>query len=131
VSCISRRGYGGLGASTDLFDANNNNTTGPAEPTPGAAWYQVIGVEGGCVTGYEVVDSAAPPLRAKDLLDLVRPYLPGDAKQVASTGNCAVWRSASLLRAIGVSYAKAIAIPQIGSIRSGSAQMKATSGSTC
>jgi hypothetical protein len=131
VSCIAKRGYGGLGASTDVFDANNNNSTGPSVPTPGAAWYQVIGIAGGCVTAYQVQDSTAPPLKAHDMLDLVSTYLPGDAKQLVNTGSCAVWTSASLLRAIGLRYAKATAIPQLGSLSSGSAQMKATSASTC
>jgi hypothetical protein len=131
ASCITKPGYGGLGASKDRFDANNNNSTGPGVPTPGAAWYQVIGLAGGCVTGYEVQDSTAPPLKAHDMVDMVSTYLPDDAEQLVNTGSCAVWKSASLLRAIGLRYAKATAISQLGSLRSGSAQMKATSASTC
>lgn len=131
ASCIAKRGYGGLGASKDLFDANNNNSTGPAVPTPGAAWYQVIGIAGGCVTAYEVQDSTTPSLKAHAMLDMVSSYLPGDARQLVNTGSCAVWKSGSLLRAIGLRYARATAISQLGSLRSGSAQMKATSASTC
>jgi hypothetical protein len=41
------RGYwpciGGLDGRVSAFDANHNDSTGPAEPTPGAAWYRMIG----------------------------------------------------------------------------------------
>lgn len=129
--CITQRGFGGLGASVKLFDANNNDTTGEAGPTPGAAFYQVIGVLGGCVTAYAVWDQAGPPLKASDLINLLSPYLPRDARELVETGGCAVWRSRSLLRATGLLYAKAIAIPQIGTRRSGKGEMTATFASTC
>jgi hypothetical protein len=130
-SCIAGHGYGGLGARASAFDANNNGSTGPAEPTPGAAWYQVIGTARGCVTGYSVQDSAAPPLRASDMLALVSPYLPRDARPVARTGTCTVWESAALRRATGMPFARGTAIGQIGSLMAGSAQVQATARSTC
>jgi hypothetical protein len=131
TSCIKTNGYGGLGGSENAFDANNDNSTGPAEPTPGAAWYQVVGIEAGCVTAYSVQDSATPPLAARDMLVLVsRGYLPNDAEPIVSTGSCAVWRSAALQRAVGVLFAKATAVPQAGSAP-GTARIEATSSSTC
>jgi len=130
-SCISTNGYGGLGARETAFDANNDNSTGPAEPTPGAAWYQVIATNRGCVTAYTVQDSSTPPLAARDMLVLVsRGYLPKDAEQVASSNSCAMWKSAVLKRATGMLYAKATAIAQAGSMP-GTAGMEATSDSTC
>jgi hypothetical protein len=36
-TCITSGGYGGLGAYASAFDANDNDSTGLAEPTPGAA----------------------------------------------------------------------------------------------
>jgi hypothetical protein len=131
TSCIARHGYGGLGASARLFDANNNDSTGPAEPTPGAAWYLVNEITRGCVAAYSVQDSASPPLRSRDMLDLVSAYLPDDAKPVVSTHNCVIYRSAELERAIGLPYAKATALAQIGSLRTGFAEVKATTASTC
>ena len=129
--CISRSGYGGLGARARLFDANNNNSTSPAEPTPGAAWYLVNAITKGCVAAYSVQDSASPPLRLGDMLDLVSPYLPDDAKAVITTPDCVIYRSAALERAIGLPYAKATALAQIGSLRKGFAQVRATADSTC
>jgi hypothetical protein len=129
--CIKRSGYGGLGASVRRFDANNNNSTGPAEPTPGAAWYLVNAIARGCVAAYSVQDSASPPLRTRDMLDLVSPYLPDDAKPVITTPDCVVYRSAELGRALGLRYAKATALAQIGSLRKGFAQVRATAGSSC
>jgi hypothetical protein len=131
VPCITRTGYGGLGASVRLFDANNNNSTGPAEPTPGAAWYLVNAIARGCVAGYSVQDSASPPLRTRDMLDLVSPYLPDDAKAVITTPDCVVYRSAELGRALGLLYAKATALAQIGSLRKGFAQVRASASSSC
>ena len=129
--CITRTGYGGLGASVRLFDANNNNSTGPAEPTPGAAWYLVNAIARGCVAAYSVQDSASPPLRTRDMLDLVSPYLPDDAKAVITTPDCVVYRSAELGRALGLPYARATALAQIGSLRKGFAQVRATASSSC
>jgi hypothetical protein len=131
VSCITRTGYGGLGASVRLFDANNNNSTGPAEPTPGAAWYLVNAIARGCVAAYSVQDSASPPLRTRDMLDLVSPYLPDDATAVITTPDCVVYRSAELGRALGLPYAKATALAQIGSLRKGFAQVRASVSSSC
>jgi len=131
ASCITTNGYGGLGGNEAAFDADNNNSTGPAEPTPGAAWYQLVGTEEGCVTAYSVRDSATPPLAARDMLVLVsHGYLPGDAEPVVNTGSCAVWRSAALQRAVGVLFAKATAVAQSGSVP-GTARIEATSSSTC
>jgi hypothetical protein len=130
-SCITRSGYGGLGASARLFDANNNNSTEPAGPTPGAAWYLVNATLRGCVAAYSVQDSAAPPLRSHDMLDLVSPYLPDDAKPIVTTPNCVVYRSAELEHALGLPYAKATALAQIGSLRKGFAQVRATTDSAC
>jgi len=131
TSCISTNGYGGLGASENAFDANNDNSTGPAEPTPGGAWYEVTGTEGGCTAAFSVQDSATPPLGAREMLVLVsRAYLPSDAKQVVSTNSCAVWKSVALGRALGVPYARAVAIGQVAGFP-GAAQMQATSQSTC
>ena len=127
--CITRPDYGGLGAAVDLFAANNNGSTGPAEPTPGAAWYQVIGTARGCVTAYSVQDSARPPLGTHDMLDLVSPYLPRDARQIVARPSCAVWESVSLRRATGLPYAEASAIAQIGGLRPGNAQMRITAAS--
>ena len=59
-----------------------------------------------------------------------RGYLPNDAVRVARTNNCAVWKSVTLQRAIGLSYAKATAVAQTGSVP-GSAWIEATSNSTC
>ena len=129
--CITHSGYGGLGASARLFDANNNNSTGPAEPTPGAAWYLVSGTVRGCVAAYSVQDSATPPLRTHEMLDLVSSYLPGDAKPVVSEPDCIVYRSAELEHAIGLPYAKATALAQIGGLRKGFAEVKARAVATC
>jgi hypothetical protein len=131
ATCITRPGYGGLGAAVHLFAANNNGSTGPAEPTPGAAWYQVIGAARGCVTAYSVRDSARPPLGTQDMLDLVSPYLPGDARQVVAHRSCAVWKSVSLRRVTGRPYAEATAIAQIGGLAPGSAQMRITARPHC
>ena len=130
-SCIPTNGYGGLGGSQHAFAANNNNSTGPAEPTPGAAWYQVIATQRGCVTAYSLQESGPAPLGAHAMLVLLsRGYLPADAEQVVNTSSCAVWRSATLRRAIGLLYAKATAIAQAGSA-AGSARIEATSHSAC
>ena len=130
-SCDSAPGYGGLGARLSAFDANNDNSTRPAEPSPGAAFYVVTATARGCVSAFAVQDSATPPLTARDLLILVsHPYLPGDAKEVVNTDGCAAWKSAALKRATGRAYAQATAIAQAGSIP-GRAQIEATSNSTC
>lgn len=130
-SCITEQGFGGLGGRTDHFDANNNNTTDAAGPTPGAAFYQVDGTIGGCVAAFSVQDSAGPPLRPGDMLDLVsRGHLPNDAKPVVSTRSCAVWKSLELKRAVGLPYARATAIGQVGGAP-GSALIQVTSHSHC
>ncbi len=131
-SCIIAAGYGGLGADENDFDANNNNSTGPAGPTPGAAWYQITATDRGCIAGYSVQDSATPPLGTRDMLDLIsRSYLPRDAQQVANGPGCVIWRSFALGRAIGLTYAKATAIPQLGAIMPGGAEVEATSDPSC
>lgn len=131
ATCITKHGFGGLGGPGDRFDANNNDTTGEAGPTPGAAFFQVDGTLRGCVTAYEVQDSAAPPLRAGDMLDLVSSgHLPRDAEPVVNTNNCAVWKSFELRRAVGLLYARATAIGQLGGAP-GTAMIQATSHSTC
>ncbi len=130
-SCITRQGFGGLGGRADRFDANNDDTTAPAGPTPGAAFYEVEGTIRGCVTAFSVQDSAGPPLRAADMLDLVsQDHLPKDARPVVSTDSCAVWRSVALDRAVGLPYARATAIGQIGGAP-GSAVIQAASHSGC
>jgi hypothetical protein len=130
-SCITRQGFGGLGGRADRFDANNNNTTDAAGPTPGAAFYQVDGTIGGCVASFSVQDSAGPPLRAGEMLDLVsRGHLPRDAKPVVATESCAVWKSLELRRAVGVPYARATAIGEVGGAP-GSALIQATTHSHC
>ncbi len=130
-TCITKQGFGGLGGSRDRFDANNNNTTGEGGPTPGAAFFQVDGTLRGCVSAYSVQDSAAPPLRAADMLDLVSSgHLPKDAAPVLSTDNCAVWKSFQLRRAVGLLYARATAIGQIAGAP-GTALIQATSHSNC
>ena len=114
------------------FDPNNNNSTGPAGPSPGTAFYAVTATSRGCVTAFAVQDSTTPPLTARDLLFLVsHPYLPGDAKQLVNTPSCAVWKSTALKRATGRAYARATAIVQVGSIIPGTAEIEATSNSTC
>jgi hypothetical protein len=131
ATCITKQGFGGLGGRRDRFDANNDNTTGEAGPTPGAAFFQVDGTLRGCVAAYEVQDSAAPPLRAGDMLDLVSGgHLPKDAEPVLTTSNCAVWKSFELRRAVGLLYARATAIGQVGGAP-GTAVIQATSHSTC
>ncbi len=130
-SCITSPGFGGLGGRADRFDANNNNTTDAAGPTPGAAFYQVDGTIGGCVAAFSVQDSAGPPLRAGEMLDLVsRGHLPGDAKPLVSTDSCAVWKSVQLQRAVGLPYARATAIGEVGGAP-GSALIQATAHSHC
>jgi len=130
--CVRALGYGGLGARVSDFDPNNNNSTGPAGPSPGTAFYAVIATARGCVTAFAVQDSTTPPLTARDLLFLVsHPYLPGDAKQLVNTPSCAVWKSTALKRATGRAYARATAIVQVGSIIPGTAEIEATSNSTC
>jgi hypothetical protein len=131
ANCVGAPGYGGLGARLSAFDPNNNNSTGPAGPSPGTAFYTVTGTVRGCVTAFVVQDSTTPPLTARDLLILVsHPYLPGDAKQVVSTHSCAVWRSSALRRATGRAYARATAGAQARSVP-GKAEIEATSNSTC
>lgn len=131
TSCISTNGYGGLGARVSAFDANNDGSTGPAEPTPGAAWYQVTGTENGCIAAYSVQDSATPPLGPRQMLILVgHPYLPADAHQLVTTSTCAVWKSAALERAVGLMYARATAVAQDWTVP-GSAQIEAASDPTC
>jgi hypothetical protein len=126
-SCVDAGGYGGLGARVSAFDANNNDSTGPAGPSPGTAFYVLTAAAGGCVTGFAIEDSATPPLKAPGL---VRPFLPVDAKQVLSTEGCAVWKSRALARATGRAYARASAIPGAGSIPA-TAEIAATSNSAC
>jgi hypothetical protein len=76
-SCVEAGGYGGLGARVSAFDANNNDSTGPAQPSPGTAFYVVTATGRGCVTAFAVQDSTTPPLTARDLLVLViHPFLP-------------------------------------------------------
>jgi len=130
-SCVDAGGYGGLGARVSAFDANNNDSTGPAGPSPGTAYYVVTATARGCVTAFAVQDSATPPLAAHDLLALVsHPFLPVDAKHVVGTVGCAVWKSRALARATGRAYARATAIAQAGSAP-GTAQIAATSNSAC
>lgn len=94
TSCVDAAGYGGLGGRASAFDANNNDSTGPAEPSPGTAWYVVTATARGCVTAFSVQDGASPPLTGRDLLFLVsHPYLPRGAKQLVNTNSCAVWKS--------------------------------------
>ena len=131
ASCVDAGGYGGLGARVSAFDANNNDSTGPGEPSPGTAFYVVTATARGCVTAFAVQDSTTPPLTARGLLVLVsHPFLPGDAKQVVSTDSCAVWKSRALTRATGRAYARATAIVQAGSIP-GTAKIAATTDSAC
>jgi hypothetical protein len=113
------------------FDANNNDSTGAAGPSPGNAFYVVTATARGCVTAFAVQDSATPPLTARDLLVLVsHPFLPGDAKQVVHTHSCIVWKSRTLTRATGRPYARATAIAQAGSIP-GTARIAAASDAAC
>jgi hypothetical protein len=130
-SCVDAAGYGGLGGRISAFDANNNNSVGPAGPSPGAAFYVVTATVRGCVAGFAVQDTTGPPITAPELLILVsHPYLPGDAKPLLSTDRCAVWESAALKRATGRAFARATAIAQTASA-AGRAQIEATSSSTC
>lgn len=131
TACVDAPGYGGLGARTSAFDANNDGSTGPAAPTPGTAWYAVTATERGCVTAFSVQDAGSPPLTARELLVLVSdPYLPRDAKRLVLAGTCGVWKSATLQRATGRPYATAIAIAQIRSLP-GRAAIAATSKPAC
>jgi hypothetical protein len=130
-SCVTDAGYGGLGARVSAFDPNNDNSTGPAGPTPGTAWYVVTAIARGCVTSFSVQDGGSPPLSARDLLSLVsHPYLPRDAKRIVNQETCAVWRSAALRRATGRSFASATAVAQVGGIP-GRAEIRATSSPRC
>jgi hypothetical protein len=130
-SCIEAGGYGGLGARVTAFDPNNDDSTGPAAPSPGTAFYVVTAIARGCVTAFAVQDGTTPPLTARGLLTLVsRPLLPADAKQIVSADSCAVRKSRALLRATGREYARATAIAQAGSIP-GTAKIAATSSSAC
>jgi hypothetical protein len=130
-TCVGAPGYGGLGARLNAFDPNNNNSTGPAGPSPGAAFYTLTATAKGCVTGFAVQDATTPPLTARDLLILVsHPYLPADAKQIVNTDSCGVWRSGALKRAIGRAYARATAVAQAGST-AGTGEIAATSSPTC
>lgn len=114
--CITRRGYGGLGGKLETFAANNNGVSGPAEPTPGSTWYQVIATRRGCVTAYSVQEGARPPIDSRAMLALSsHGYLPADARPVARRRSCAVWRSAALKRAVGLPYVTARAAGQVGS----------------
>lgn len=129
--CVAVAGYGGLGARASSFDANNNNTTGPAEPTPGPAWYVVTSIAKGCVTAFSLQDERSPPLTAQDLLSLVsHPYLPRDATRIVNGDSCAVWKSVELQRATGKTYATATAAAQLGS-DPGRAEIQATSTRDC
>jgi hypothetical protein len=129
--CDRAPGYGGLGGRVRDFDANNNNSTGEAGPSPGTAFYTVTATARGCVTAFAVQESASPPLSARDLLFLVsHPYLPVDARQLVSTRRCAVWRSAALRRATGRAYARATAAAQATGIP-GRAQIEATTNPAC
>jgi hypothetical protein len=130
-SCIAAPGYGGLGGRLNAFDANNNNSAGPGQPTSGTAFYVVTAIARGCVTAFAVQDSSTPPLTAHNLLLLVgHPYLPGDARQLVDTNRCAVWKSAALKRATGRAYARATAIGQAGSTM-GTGRIEATAKPTC
>lgn len=130
-SCVETPGYGGLGARVSAFDPNNNDSTGAGGPSPGTAFYVVTATARGCVTAFAVQDGTTPPLTPRDLLGLVsNPFLPGDAKQVANTGSCAVWKSRALMRATGQAYARATAIAQAGDML-GMAKIAATSSSAC
>jgi hypothetical protein len=129
--CIATSGYGGLGASASVFDANNNGTVGQGQPTPGAAWYQVIGTKRGCVIAYTVQESGSPPRRARDMLTLVtRAYLPGGAKQVGDGKDCVIWKSQALKHAVGLPYVRAIASAQSAAFP-GAALIEAMSRSAC
>jgi hypothetical protein len=113
------------------FDANNNNSTDPAGPSPGPAFYTVTATARGCVTAFAVQEFMAPPPTARDLLFVVsHPYLPGDAKQLLNTHSCAVWESIALKRATGRAFAQATASGQVGSMP-GRAQIEAMSNPTC
>lgn len=130
-SCVDAGGYGGFGARVSSFDPNNNDSTDPAGPSPGTAFYVVTATEKGCVTGFAVEDSTTPPLTARDLLVLVsHALLPGDANQVMHSDSCAVWRSRALTRATGRAYARATAIAGSGSVP-GTAEISASSNSAC
>ena len=130
-SCVDAGGYGGLGGRVSAFDANNNDSTGPAGPSSGTAFYVVSAIARGCVTAFAVQDSASPPLTAHSLLGLVsRPFLPGDAERVVNTDRCAVWKSRALMRATGRAYARATATTQAGNVP-GTARIAATAQSTC
>jgi hypothetical protein len=131
ASCVAAPGYGGLGGRLSAFNANNNDSVGQAGPSPGTDLYMVTATARGCVAAIAVQDSATPPLTARALLVLVsHPYLPDDARRVMNTASCGVWRSAALKRATGRAYARATAVAQAGS-RAGTAQIEATSDSTC
>jgi hypothetical protein len=131
MTCVDAAGYGGLGARVNDFDANNNNSTGPSEPSPGTAWYDVTGTARGCVTAFSVRDSSSPRLSARDLLTLVsRPYLPLDAKPLVYRNACALWQSATLEQATGRGYARALAVAQTSGVP-GWAEIAATSSPTC
>jgi len=130
-SCVDAGGYGGLGGRMSAFDANNNDSTGPAGPSSGTAFYVVTEIARGCVTAFAVQDSTSPPLTAHSLLGLVsRPFLPGDAERVVNTDRCAVWKSRELMRATGRAYARATATTQAGNVP-GTARIAVTAQSTC
>jgi hypothetical protein len=129
--CVTAPGFGGLGGRAASFDANNNGTVGPAGPSPGTAWYEVLNTRRGCVVAYSVQESATPPLRPRQMLSLVsRTYLPEDAERVARGDSCIVWKSPTLKAAVGVPYARAVAAAQTASLP-GIAVIEASPSSSC
>jgi hypothetical protein len=128
--CITKGGYAGLYATVAAFNADHN-TTKPSEPTPGVPWYHILLTARGCVTAYSVDELTSPPQSASDIVFLTDGIsLPDDHTQAVDKGNCVVFSSATLRRASGSKFAKAIGTAQSGQVPA-HAEIHVTNDGTC
>jgi hypothetical protein len=83
----------GLGATKAKFESSHDMTE-PSQPTPGVAFYKILGTNSaGRVTGYEVHIPAEPPYGDREKLVLLDGIdLPKDSPIVAETSTCIDWR---------------------------------------
>jgi hypothetical protein len=108
--------YGGIGATTSAFDAENPQRAG--RPPVGVVDYRINDERDGRVAGYQVVVNPRSKLTRADLIGLLRRELPADAKQVQGWKRaldpgsyCAIYRSSWLGRVLYGPYVVLYASP--------------------
>lgn len=134
LACISRRTYGGIGASVSAFKSQNPTAGSPPPPSfqDGLAYVEIKATKHGCVSEYTITESTTPTQSSRELLSLVAGInLPDDAQVLANQNSCEIWSSVSLKQATGEPYAIGyVEVPPAGDA-TGIVDMSVSSSSHC